>query len=123
MTILKAIKMTKDSNLTLAMTVDFVRKWKEEARWCRHYLPDQITMGKQFAAGVYPKKLAESLKNQRCSTMEECMQSFLSRYHRMYVQAKRTVNCYGDEEAPRKEDSKAKPAGNGVQSGLYEGCV
>jgi hypothetical protein len=39
--------------------------------------------------------------------MEDIIQSFLSKY-RAYVTAKRTVNCYGDEEPLKKEDGKGE---------------
>ena len=111
--LLKKIKMVKDPhNTSIVVAVDYVRRWKEEARWCRHFLPGPITMMKYFAEGIYPRKLAESLKNQRCKSMDECMTSFIVKY-RTYSAAKRTVDCYDDGETPQKEDRKAKHAGKG----------
>ena len=102
--LLKKIKMVKDPhNTSIVVAVDYVRRWKEEARWCRHFLPDPVTMMKYFVEGIYPRKLAESLKNQRCKSMDECMTSFIVKY-RTYSAAKRTVDCYDDGETPQKED-------------------
>ena len=102
--LMRALKMSKDSQkVSFAVAADYVRRWREEARWCRHYLPTQKTMIKAFVDGVYPKRLGESLRNEDCKTMSQCLPSFLAKYQE-YADARRTAHYYDGGEAPRKDE-------------------
>lgn len=110
--ILRSVKMEKGASPSIEVAYDYVSRFEDAIRWCRHFLPDVETMIKQFCLNIKPKKLADSMKNQKYRTMSQCTTSFIVRY-RDFADAKSTVSRYDDGEPHRKDDTKSKPVGKG----------
>ena len=110
--LMKQVRMEKNpEDINMSLAADYIRRWKAVARWGRRHLPKQKAMIRAFTEGVCPKRLAQSLINEDCKLIEECMTSFLDKFC-TWVAAKQTTNSYDDGE-PRRTEEKAKPSVKG----------
>ena len=110
--LMKQVRMEKNpEDINMSLAADYIRRWKDVACWGRRHLLKQKTMIKAFIEGVYPKRLSQSLINEDCRLIEECMTSFLDKF-RTWVAAKQTADSYDDGE-PRRTEEKAKPSVKG----------
>jgi hypothetical protein len=110
--LMKQIRMEKHpEDINMSLAADYIRRWKDVARWGRRHLPKQKAMVRAFTEGVCPKRLAQSLINEDCKQLDECMALFLDKF-RNWVEAKDTNDSYDDGE-PRRTEEKAKPSVKG----------